>query len=194
MRWNHLGLSCQPPTLARLEELISEARRSGRPFHVVHFDGHGDHDPHGEGLGELDFELADRNLDRVDGLRLGDLLARLEISLVLLEACRSSGFSTAPISTSLAPALLRSGVSSVVAFSHRVNIEASRSLVRRFYLELAAGRTVGEAISESRSALRASPVRWPPPKSGILESWFIPQLYQVGRDSALVSATPRGGG
>jgi hypothetical protein len=39
----------RPPTLERLREALTEAREAGKPFHVVHFDGHGVFGQEGEG-------------------------------------------------------------------------------------------------------------------------------------------------
>jgi tetratricopeptide (TPR) repeat protein len=184
---------CEPPTLGELEERIAEARRERRPFHIVHFDGHGTYQPE-TGVGALCFERDDRKVDLVTGRRLGDLLSRLDVPLVILEACRTSDLSERPVLGSVAPALLESGVGSVVAFSHSVHLEAARLLVERFYRELATGLSVGEALAEARARLRAKPERWlalgPNPPTVALEDWFVPQLYQVGADPALVLDGP----
>ena len=105
---------CEPPTLGELEERISQARREKRPFHIVHFDGHGTY-LHKTGVGALCFEKEDRKKDLVIGRRLGDLLFRLKVPLVILEACRTSDLSDQPVFGSVAPASLESGVGSVVA-------------------------------------------------------------------------------
>jgi len=109
---------------------------------------------------------------------------------VLLEACRSSALSDRPAIGSVAPALVASGVGSVIAFSHMVHVKTTRLLVERFYKGLSAGRTVGQALAEARVQLRDNPQRWlregPDADSVRLEDWFIPQLYQVGPDPALV--------
>ncbi len=184
---------CEPPTLARLEEMISEARKQKRPFHIVHFDGHGTYLKE-TGVGALAFERDESGeiAHFVEGRQLGDLLARLEVPLVLLEACRSSALSDRPIYGSVAPALLESGVGSVIAFSHSVHIEAAKLLVERFYKELADGLTVGQALEEARARLHAQPKRWlnlgPDPETVDIRDWFIPQLYQVGADPALDSS------
>ncbi|MBU1750818.1 MAG: CHAT domain-containing protein, partial [Chloroflexi bacterium] len=181
---------CDPPTLARLEEMVSQARKDGRPYHIVHFDGHGTYLPK-TGVGALCFEREDAATHLVTGTQLGDLLARLDVPLVLLEACRSADLSDRPVFGSVAPALLESGVGSVVAFSHAVHIEAARILVERFYRELVSGLTVGQTLAEARAALRANPARWlhlgPGADTIDLQDWFIPQLYQIGPDPALVT-------
>ncbi|MCP4687751.1 MAG: CHAT domain-containing protein, partial [Desulfobacterales bacterium] len=194
---------CDPPTLKGLEKMISEARKAKRPFHIVHFDGHGTYLPK-TGVGALAFERENAKTHLVSGIDLGDLLTRLDIPLALLEACRGSDLSDRPVFGSVAPALLQAGVGSVVAFSHSVHIKAARILVERFYAELAAGMTVGQALEESRSALHADRTRWlrpgPDAETIDLQDWFIPQLYQVGPDPALITdgrtesgpARPRG--
>jgi hypothetical protein len=92
---------CDPPTLPRLEELISRARKSQAPYAIVHFDGHGTYLPH-TGVGALAFERADATTELVSGSDLGDLLVRLDVPLVLLEACRSAGLSDKPVFGSVA--------------------------------------------------------------------------------------------
>jgi tetratricopeptide (TPR) repeat protein len=182
---------CDPPTLARLEEMISDARDRETPYHIVHFDGHGTYLPK-TGVGALAFEKADETTDLVTGSKLGDLLARLEVPLALLEACRGADLSDQPVFGSLAPALLQSGVGSVIAFSHSVHVEAARLFVERFYKKLAAGKTVGQVLEEARTRLHAQRGRWlhlgPNAETVDLEDWFIPQLYQVGDDPVLFAA------
>jgi hypothetical protein len=183
---------CDPPTMPELERKISAARRSQEPYHVVHFDGHGTYLPK-TGVGALCFEDDDRTNKLITARQLGDLMARLDISLVILEACRGADLSDKPVFGSLAPALLEGGVGSVLAFSHSVHIKAARILVERFYQELAAGLTVGQALDESRAALHADNARWlhsgPNPATVDLQDWFIPQLYQIGADPALTELT-----
>ena len=183
---------CDPPTLPRLEQMISQARKDRRPYHLVHFDGHGTYLPK-SGVGALAFEKDDASEDLVSATRFGELLSRLDIPLVLLEACRGASLSERPVFGSLAPALLEAGVGSVVAFSHSVHIQAAKILVERFYNELVGGRSIGAALQEARSALIASPHRFlhrgPDAKTIELHDWFIPQLYQVGADPTLLPRT-----
>lgn len=182
---------CDPPTLPQLERTISTARKARQPYHLVHFDGHGTYLPK-TGVGALAFEKDDYTTDLVTGTQLGDLLARLEVPLVLLEACRSSDLSNRPVFGSVAPALLQSGVGSVIAFSHSVHIQAAKILVERFYRELVVGMTIGQAVEEARAAMHADRQRWlhlgPNAESIELQDWFIPQLYQVGADLSLLTS------
>ena len=184
---------CEPPTLKELERRIAQARRRKRPFHIVHFDGHGTYPPK-TGVGVLEFEREDATTHPVTAVHLGDLLARLDVPLVLLEACRGADLSDKAVLGSLAPALLDSGVGSVVAFSHSVHVRAARVLAERFYQELVEGSSVGQALAEARAALRGDPARWlhlgPNAESVDLQDWFIPQLYQVGPDPVLLAIPP----
>jgi len=185
---------CEPPTLVELEKTISQARKDNLPYHIVHFDGHGAYLPR-SGVGALAFENEDAKCHWVTGNDLGVLLARLDVPMVLLEACRSSDLSDKPVFGSVAPALLRSGVGSVIAFSHSVHIKAARLLVERFYKELADGLTIGQALEEARTCLYFDTKRWlhlgPDAETIDLQDWFIPQLYQVGADLALVETKPQ---
>ncbi|WP_420629084.1 tetratricopeptide repeat protein [Candidatus Leptofilum sp.] len=190
---------CEPPTFARLEEMVSAARAAQEPYHIVHFDGHGTYLPR-TGVGALAFERDNGQSELIAGTRMGDLLSRLEVPLVILEACRSADLSQKPVFGSVAPALLQSGVGSVVAFSHAVHVEAAKLLVERFYRQLADSRSVGQALEEGRTRIHANRTRWlsrgPNAETIDLQDWFIPQLYQIGPDPTLIpSATPspRGG-
>ena len=94
----------------------------------------------------------------------------------------------------MAPRLIEAGVGSVLAISYAVHVEAAKILVERFYAELVKGKTVGEALGHGRKALQAQTERWiepgPTGRKIPLEDWFLPQLYQGGRDLSLVA---RGG-
>ncbi|MCB1128917.1 MAG: CHAT domain-containing protein, partial [Verrucomicrobiae bacterium] len=126
---------CRPPTLSRLEELLSGAQRGEKPYHIVHFDGHGTFLPEIE-LGALCFEkpdgaatLAPAKTDYVRADRLGELLAAYEIPLVILEACRTGTIGKVAVFRSVAPRLIESGVGSVISMSHAVHVEAARILL-----------------------------------------------------------------
>jgi tetratricopeptide (TPR) repeat protein len=185
---------CQPPTLAELERRLADAKDRRAPYHIVHFDGHGDYDER-LGLGVLAFESADQEdlkvkTDAVPAERLGNLLASHSIPLVVLEACRTSSVGAVAF-RSVAPRLIEAGVGSVIAMSYAVHVEAAKILVERFYEKLVRGKTVGDALGQARAALLAQAERWVEPgPSGRkipLVDWFLPQLYQAGKDLSLVA-------
>jgi tetratricopeptide (TPR) repeat protein len=105
----------RPPTYSALAAELERAHRAGEPYHVVHFDGHGDFldtaalAPSGGGSysqvrydllnaprpgrhGYLLFEDTSTkdNLQLVDGPALGALLAQHGVSVLVLNACRSA--------------------------------------------------------------------------------------------------------
>lgn len=187
---------CDPPTLAELSDRLRQARNAGEPVHLVHFDGHGVYLKK-TGVGALCFEGADGKRDLVEGPRLGDLLSRMDIPVALLEACQTADLSEMPVFGSVAPALLRSGVGSVLAFSHSVTVTAARLLVGRFYKEVCEGAPVGEALAEARVELHADPKRRINDRGDTIElrDWHIAQLYQRGEDPVLVpGGAARAGG
>ncbi|MFO0758626.1 MAG: tetratricopeptide repeat protein [Byssovorax sp.] len=184
---------CDPPTLAEMEKRLGDARDRGERFHAVHFDGHGVY-LRDRGVGALCFEKADATTDLVPGRDLGDLLARMEVPLALLEACQTADMSSVAVFGSVAPALLSAGVGSVIAFSHSVTVTAARILVERFYQEVCKGKSVGEALNAGRAALKANRVRHKTRFRDLtLIDWHIAQLYQAGPDPVLVPAGAIGG-
>lgn len=191
-----LGLLA-PPTLPALREELDRARRDGRPYHVLHFDGHGVYDRRA-GLGALCFEHEDdgklargkRRHAIVPTPELGGLLRDHGIPLVFLEACQTAQAESA--SESVASALLKIGVGSVVAMSHSVLVETARRFVEAFYRALCRGERVGSAMLAGQRELKDSPVRGRVFGHGEfrLQDWFVPVLYQDREDPQLFRQMP----
>ena len=104
----------RPATFARLSQVLHAAHAAGRPYHVVHFDGHGNYvdvadlsrvttSQHMYGFslaaparpgqhGYLVFEDPDNeeNQQLADGPTLGKLLAQTGVPVLVLNACRSA--------------------------------------------------------------------------------------------------------
>jgi tetratricopeptide (TPR) repeat protein len=106
----------RPPTFEQFDRVLRRAREDGKPYHIVHFDGHGVYaDPEnltdaGKVLssltlkaepsgprGFLMFEDPDSasNGEFVDGFRIGALLRDAAVPLLILNACQSA-FAEAP--------------------------------------------------------------------------------------------------
>ncbi len=184
----------QAPTFAGLQDELARARHENTPYHVVHFDGHGVYDAK-QGLGGLCFEHAsdaEKSMQRRHELiytdKLGPLLHAHRIPLVFLEACQSAQAGTA--TESVATALLKVGVASVVAMSHSVLVETSRRFVARFYQSLVNGARVGAAMLAAQQELAANAVRGTLFGEGefCLQDWFVPVLYQEQADPPLFTA------
>jgi hypothetical protein len=134
-----------PPTLSALEAELLRAHEDGKPYHVVHFDGHGVYDRR-HGWGALCFEdprdacqtspVKDDKTGQMRGRRTAivpadDLAAVLrdsDLPLFVLEACQSAQAEDDP-TASVAGRLLACGVTSVVAMSHSVLVETARRFV-----------------------------------------------------------------
>jgi tetratricopeptide (TPR) repeat protein len=185
-----------PPTLPALREDLDRARDRKKPYHVVHFDGHGVYDRN-VGLGGLCFESPDdtgklekRRHVTVSTNELGPLLRDHRIPLVFLEACQTAQAEKA--SESVASELLKVGVASVVAMSHTVLVETARRFVESFYEALAEGKRVGDAMLAGQRQLKDDNFRGRIFGAGELrlEDWFVPVLYQEKDDPQLFKTTP----
>ncbi|MGH8490031.1 MAG: CHAT domain-containing protein, partial [Gammaproteobacteria bacterium] len=184
-----------PPTLPALREELDRARREAKPYHVVHFDGHGVYDRH-VGLGGLCFEHP-QDIGKLDQRRhitvntddLGPLLRDHRIPLVFLEACQTAQAEQA--SESVASELLKVGVASVVAMSHSVLVETARRFVAAFYDALARGARVGDALLDGQRKLKDDTFRGRIFGAGELrlEDWFVPVLFQEKDDPQLFRTT-----
>jgi hypothetical protein len=184
---------CRPPTLDRVREMLRDGQAAGKPYDVVHFDGHGAFLQEAQ-IGALCFEEPDdgtgvSKTDFVKADELGNLLAKYKVPLVVLEACRSAALGKTIVFRSVAPRLIQAGVGSVLSMSHSVHVEAARILLECFYRELVRGATIGHALAEGRGALEARPKRWiesgPQARDIALKDWFLPHLYQRGLDEPL---------
>ncbi|MEM9276201.1 MAG: CHAT domain-containing protein, partial [Cyanobacteria bacterium P01_F01_bin.143] len=180
---------CRPATLAALVDLLQEAQDDDSPYHVVHFDGHGTTIPYEGGIGALCFEKTDGTLDLVRATQFGDLMARFRIPLVVLEACRTATKVLAQ--ETVAGALLRQGVGTVVAMGHAVHVDMTCKLMGGFYSSIARGRSLGEALQAARNQIYADKHRrmriTPDAPTIELNDWFVPQLYQSQDDPKLLT-------
>jgi len=191
-----------PPTLPVLREELDRAREAAKPYHVVHFDGHGIYDKR-IGLGGLCFEHPD-DVDKLEkrrhitiftkdsvesGIGLGPLLRGHRIPLIFLDACQSSRSNGA--SESVASELLKVGVASVVAMSHSVLVETTSRFVECFYSALAQGKRVADAMLAAQRRLKddTSRGRTFGAQELRLEDWFVPVLFQEKNDPQLFTAT-----
>lgn len=101
----------RPPTFEQLQEELNDAREAGRPYHIVHFDGHGTYedlsttslahwaaalpnlapDDESRKRGYLLFEHPGEDSVRpIDGETLGQLLHDCVVSVLVLNACQSA--------------------------------------------------------------------------------------------------------
>jgi tetratricopeptide (TPR) repeat protein len=171
----------RPPTFEQLSRMLERGT-----YHLFHFDGHGFYEDK-LGLGGLAFEDAAHKTHLVTARELGDLLNRRGIALAILDACRTGREIEAKAFSSVAAQLITSGVGSVVCMSYSVYVTAATIFTRRFYESLVNGQTVGAATRAGRESLMTSPNRSSSPdEKRDLKDWFLPLLYQRGKDVVAV--------
>lgn len=195
----------RPSTFTQLKNELRSACKNGEPYHLVHFDGHGDFtavDKENENSlagswrpgthGYLQFE------DKlVDGLCLGNLLAETNVPLLALNACRSaySEISSQPISvlnselmneesqapalTSLAQEIMDIGVPGIVAMRHAVDVTTVTQFFSSFYASLVVGQTLGEAVASGRRQLYEQPQREINYEPISFSDWAVPVVFGI---------------
>lgn len=186
----------RPPTYKALAAELARAHCVGKPYHVVHFDGHGIYDKE-LGLGALCFEdpddegkLEKRRTAIVQADEIAAVMRDHRVPLVFLEACQTAMSELDP-SASVAGRLLDRGVASVAAMSHSVLVETARRFVGAFYESLMTGQRVGEAMLAGQRELANDTKRGRGFAGDFhLQDWFVPVLYQEELDPQLVTAVP----
>lgn len=172
----------RPPTF---EQLRRELQTHPGRYHIVHFDGHGGFGQVPAGStdkfkgpqGQLLFEKADGSEDAITSAQLSLLLREHRIPIAVLNACQSAMLNdqVEDAFASVATALLRAGVRSVVAMGYSLYVSGARQFLPAFYRQLFTSGNVADATRSGRQAMLAKPQR-----RGDLElqDWLVPVLYQ----------------
>ncbi len=154
-----LGLdSNRPLTYQALHHCLSEAYAAGRPFHILHFIGHGQYLSQGDGLGSgyLLLENEAGLSEPYSGEKLGNLLRdHPSVRLAVINACEGARAESDNPFADVATALVRSGVPAVVAMQFAISDRAASVLSGEFYFHLALGYSVDAALAEARKTLYA---------------------------------------
>ncbi len=157
----------RPCTLLKLRQALRE-----HSPHVFHFIGHGSFDSR-ESCGSLYFETDFFDPHEVDGeLLAANLTTEQKLRLVFLSSCEGAKiphqYGQDPY-RGVASALLKSGVTSVVAMQFPVSTAAAIEFTDAFYRALADGDPIEAAVAEARLAMqREEPYSW---------EWITPTLY-----------------
>jgi hypothetical protein len=186
-----------PPTFTQLEQTLFKANKEKKPFHVVHFNGHGVY--HKDiGSGGLCFEASDkvpafqkRASDIINAKQMAGIMRDHGIPLVFLEACQTAKTEIDP-TASVAAALLDQGIASVVAMTHSILVKTAQRFVTQFYQELVQGECVGTAMLAGQKALKMDTYRDSIFGAGKLhlQDWFVPVLFQEKDDPQLFNKLP----
>lgn len=160
---------------------LRDAIRDDGPWHVLHFIGHGGFDRE---TGEGELTLADET-GRAFSLRASDLVLLLKnhrsLRLVVLNACDTGRGSALEPFSSVAGALLRTGIPAVLAMQSKITDTAAIEFSRTFYAGIAQRRPVDVAVTDARQAIR---IEIP----GTLE-WGTPVLYLRSPDGHIFDLT-----
>ncbi|HUT01073.1 MAG TPA: tetratricopeptide repeat protein, partial [Phycisphaerae bacterium] len=178
----------RPPTFAALREHLHE-----RPdhYHIVHFDGHGAYgvevrpgDPNPHMLqaprGHLIFETDDGEADAVPAERLGSLMREYRVPAVVLNACQSAMVDqrAEDAFASVAAALLKAGVRSVVAMAYSLYVSGAREFLPAFYRRLFECGNLAEPTRAGRLKMLEQPGRVCARGTFPLKDWLVPVVYQ----------------
>jgi tetratricopeptide (TPR) repeat protein len=180
---------------------------------IVHFDGHGVFDPDGQlheraklsdrvaatkggnenigNTGYLLFEDKDGKTALIAAETLGNMLNRQRVGLIVLSACQSAAMGEEEAMGCVAARLTHAGIPAVLAMTHSVLVTTTRQLFAKFYQRLMSGEGMGEALDNARRDLylnreRGERQRGDKRITMKLYDWFLPALYQAGKDTPLL--------
>jgi hypothetical protein len=204
----------RPATLDNLVARLEDRRKP--PVDIVHFDGHGVFDPDGRwheraklsdpvaatkggnknsgNTGYLLFEDKDGKQALITAETLGDMLNRQKVGLIVLSACQSAamgGEDREDAMGCVAARLTHAGIPAVLAMTHSVLVITARQLFAKFYQRLVSGEGIGEALDNARRDLYLNRERGERQRGDKritlkLQDWFLPALYQAGKDTPLL--------
>ena len=182
----------RPPSFAQLERRLRQ--RPGH-YHMVHFDGHGGYGeagesghppgaPHiyrGPAQGRLVFEHESTGEpELIEAAKLTTLLAEHRIPIMVLNACQSARIDERADDpfASVAAALLKAGMRSVVAMGYNLYVSGAQQFVPAFYQRLLEDGDVAEATRAGRRAMLLHDARGHARGEHPLQDWLVPVLYQ----------------
>lgn len=175
-----------------LKDLQSELRN---PADIFHFSGHGEfrsdlgprlHTLKGKGY--VIFSCPDNEPMSISADDLAMMLKNRGIKLVILGACETAKVDMYCASSSVATSLVDAGISAVVAMQFKVFDSLAAVFVADLYEALVAGRTIDEAVSLGRAAMRIE-AKMDPQIHAEVHDWGAPVLYtrsQTGRVFGLI--------
>jgi tetratricopeptide (TPR) repeat protein len=181
----------RPPSFDEFQQRLKAANDEGKPYHAIHFDGHGVFGEAVRGAGPQGYVIFEGKPDwrkqvTAEPVSAEDFSAALKaggVPLVILNACQSGKIETpdqtAGPEAGVATRLLHDGAASVVAMSHSVYVVAAAAFMAVFYEALFAGKTVSEAVCAGRKALTSEQNSLRPSLKGRipLQDWMVPVHY-----------------
>jgi len=165
----------RPPTFKRLEEVLEE-----KPYHIVHFDGHGNFNNADGGVLVFENDDGDHSADFVSAGKMGELLRRYNIPVMVFDACKSAAQAEKAKDpfASVAVSLLKAGVHSIVANSYSIYASSAKIFVPAFYKRLLKTGSIADAVQAGRREMFGKQERDTYYGKISLQDWIVPVLYQ----------------
>ena len=154
----------EPATPRRLREVLRDGS-----YHVLHYVGHGDFTPDGEGVLYLEpgADGAERGHAELDSNELASLLAdQASLRLVVLNACEGARTTLTDPFAGVATTLVQLGVPAVVGMQFAISDAAAILFAEELYTNLIGRRApIDAAVSEARKAIyiEQGTVEWATP-------------------------------
>ena len=177
----------RPPTFENLREHLRECPNH---YHIVHFDGHGSYGvnpalsggPHMlQGPeGRLIFEDDQGKPAPITAEQLSVLLRQHHIPAIVLNACQSAMVDQGAKDpfASVAAALLKSGMRSVVAMAYSLYVSGAQEFLPAFYRDLFRTGDVAQAARSGRQRMFERKDRVCTRGRYPLDDWLVPVVYQ----------------
>jgi CHAT domain-containing protein len=145
-----------------------------RPFHVLHYIGHGVYD-RDSGNSMLVLEDEDGDTHAISAAQLQYLLRDTTVRLTMLNACMTA---RGAAGRSIASELMRAGLSATLAMQFAISEISATIFAGEFYRTLADGWPVDAAVAEGRKAVMfATDLH--------AMDWGIPALFMRAQDGIL---------
>lgn len=145
-----------------------------RPFHVLHYIGHGAYDPEtSTSLLVLEDELGGQHA--ISAAQLQYLLRDTTVRLTVLNACMTA---RGAVGRSIAGELMRAGLSATLGMQFAISETSATIFAGEFYRTLADGWPVDAAVAEGRKA-----VMFATDLSAM--DWGVPTLFMRTQDGVL---------
>jgi hypothetical protein len=173
----------RPPTF---DQLLEHLRQNPSFYHILHFDGHGSFVAadyiEGESGGQLVFEANNGAPDAISAEKLSTLLRECAVPAVVLNACQSAMLdaNSEDAFASVATALLKSGIRSVVAMSYSLYVSGAERFLPAFYRSLFTEGSMPHAVRSGRQKMWQDNNRVCVRGYYPLQDWVLPVLYQQG--------------
>ena len=165
-------------TVNALHEKLEEAKKEGRPFHILHFIGHGVFDPQ-KGEGALVLEDDSGEAKFTSGDEFGNGLQRFNdnLRLVVLNACEGARASISNSYSGFAQKVMQCAeIPAAIGMQFRISDKAAISFAEKFYKAIAEGMPLESALADARMHLY----------SNSNEEWATPILYLQSQDGYIL--------